>query len=108
MLLYHPLCFTVCAAVLCPQTVHPTALLHPQGRTPQTYMDNPEAFGQLPMLTLQPDQEEKVHTPHGHMTVMLTSSRALCELPVHSEVLSDQYWVHALSAWPNYHERLRE
>ena len=27
-------------------------------------------FGQLPMLTLQPDREEKVLTPHGHMTVM--------------------------------------
>ena len=32
-LLYQPLCFTVCSAVPCPQTVLPTTLLHPQGQT---------------------------------------------------------------------------
>ena len=63
-------CASLCAAVLCPQTIHPTALLHPRTDPTSLYMDYPEAIGQLPMLTLQPDQEEKVHTPHGHMTVM--------------------------------------
>ena len=29
-LLYQPLCFTVCSAVPCPQTVLPTTLLHPR------------------------------------------------------------------------------
>ena len=33
VLLCWPLCFTVCSAVLCPQTVLPIALLHPQGQT---------------------------------------------------------------------------
>ena len=74
MLLSLPLCFTVCAAVLCPQTVHPTALL--QGRTLQSYkdyirqlpaMDHPEA-GQHPMLTLQPDQGEEVCPMNVHTT----------------------------------------
>ena len=78
LLLYHPLYFTVHAAVLCPQTVHPTALLHPQGQPLQSYkdyiqqlpaMDCPEAFGQHSM-TLQQIREREVRAPRGHMTVM--------------------------------------
>ena len=51
-------CASLCVLLCCPQTVHPTVLLQPQGRTLQSYkdysqqlpaMDCPEAFGQHPM-----------------------------------------------------------
>ena len=70
MLLYQPLCFAVCSAVLCPQTVLLQLCSIPKDRPPQSYkdhiqqlpaMDRSEAFGQHTTLTLQPDQEDEVH-----------------------------------------------
>ena len=65
VLLSHPLCFTVCAAVLCPQTVHPTALLHPQGRTLQSYKD----YSQQPTAAS--------HTVHANV-FLITRAHVYC------------------------------
>ena len=60
----------VCCCAVSPDCPPYSATASPRTDPTSLYMDYPDSFGKLPMLTLQPDQEEKVHTPHGHMTVM--------------------------------------